>query len=390
MRMRPRIVEAVALTCIALQFVIPRHGVAPDTTPISAAAQTWAGPQRASFPLQHTPRSYLSSARHGRIHPLLYPGNTPPGQCGWVRDCTFQTYVPGATTANWYPNSGGSANTYTDGSAVVLPYVSGTQEAINFGPYDPQSTYSFTLTFDAKVLPVGDADAQLYVGFSTGGGCSYNWFRLFASYGLLHLSVTGYSSPQGYGTSPSGASNQPGPPPVICFLNEYGNHGTIEVSNPVLTISQNGRLVYPPLNSNEILNGYNPSEGNTCACTRSYTSDPVNAATGDFYHTFTDLAVPGRGLPLAFTRTYNSLTAAQDGPVGFGWSENYNILLTTDASGAMTVTQENGTIATFSPTTAGGYEASGRVLASLVKNGGRHGGDRPQRPYLHHRLRHTG
>ena len=37
---------------------------------------------------------------------------------------------------------------------------------------------------------------------------------------------------------------------------------------------------------------------------------PVNCATGDFYHTFTDLAVPGRGLPLDLARTYNSGAAS--------------------------------------------------------------------------------
>ena len=41
-----------------------------------------------------------------------------------------------------------------------------------------------------------------------------------------------------------------------------------------------------------------------CTCT-----DPVDAATGDFFETATDLSLPGAGLPLEFTRTYDAQSA---------------------------------------------------------------------------------
>src|SRR5262249_39190008 len=44
--------------------------------------------------------------------------------------------------------------------------------------------------------------------------------------------------------------------------------------------------------------------GHTNQC--QATSNPVNCATGEFWHTFTDLAVPGRGPTLDLTRTYTS------------------------------------------------------------------------------------
>ena len=47
--------------------------------------------------------------------------------------------------------------------------------------------------------------------------------------------------------------------------------------------------------------------------------DPVNCATGVFWHTFTDFSVPGRGVPLDLTRTYESSEAGTDGPFGYGW-----------------------------------------------------------------------
>jgi len=39
-------------------------------------------------------------------------------------------------------------------------------------------------------------------------------------------------------------------------------------------------------------------------------NDPVNTATGSFFHQETDLSIPSRGLPLTFTRFYNSKAAA--------------------------------------------------------------------------------
>jgi len=39
-------------------------------------------------------------------------------------------------------------------------------------------------------------------------------------------------------------------------------------------------------------------------------SDPVNTATGSFFHQETDLSIPSRGSPLVFTRYYNSKAAA--------------------------------------------------------------------------------
>jgi len=44
--------------------------------------------------------------------------------------------------------------------------------------------------------------------------------------------------------------------------------------------------------------------------TSGTSSDPVNTATGSFFHQETDLSIPSRGSPLIFTRFYNSKAAA--------------------------------------------------------------------------------
>ncbi|HEU5371377.1 MAG TPA: RHS repeat-associated core domain-containing protein [Gaiellaceae bacterium] len=96
---------------------------------------------------------------------------------------------------------------------------------------------------------------------------------------------------------------------------------------------------------------------------------PVNCATGVFWHQWDDLRVPGRGVPLDFQRTYSSQQAAADGPLGFGWTDSYNMSLSFDQASNATVHQEDGSTVTFGPDGSGGYVAAPRVLATLVHNG---------------------
>ncbi|WP_346534398.1 IPT/TIG domain-containing protein [Micromonospora sp. DPT] len=92
---------------------------------------------------------------------------------------------------------------------------------------------------------------------------------------------------------------------------------------------------------------------------------PVNCASGQFFHEFDDLTVPGRGVRLSLSRTYLSGLAGRDGPFGFGWSFSYGLSLTRADDGTVTVRQENGSTVAFSPDGAGGYAPPPRVLASL-------------------------
>jgi RHS repeat-associated protein len=96
--------------------------------------------------------------------------------------------------------------------------------------------------------------------------------------------------------------------------------------------------------------------------------EPVNCLTGEFWHTFEDVTVPGRGLALDFNRTYSSLAASRAGPLGPGWTFDYNPRLATDAAGRVTVTEENGATVTFSPAAGGGFTAPSWIVATLVKN----------------------
>jgi YD repeat-containing protein len=94
--------------------------------------------------------------------------------------------------------------------------------------------------------------------------------------------------------------------------------------------------------------------------------DPVNTATGNFTETDTDLRLNGRGLPLMFSRTYNSLAPNADGPLGFRWSLYDGPTLTVSGS-TVTIAQENGSQVSFNqtgPTTF--VPAAPRFIATLT------------------------
>lgn len=107
----------------------------------------------------------------------------------------------------------------------------------------------------------------------------------------------------------------------------------------------------------------NPDENQT-ACSEAR---PVNCATGTFWHTFTDAEVPGRGVALRFARTYSSMAATTNGPLGFGWTSSYGMRVSFDASGNPTVREENGSAVPFFKN-AGLYFPAAGVLASLTSN----------------------
>ncbi|MDD5033818.1 MAG: SBBP repeat-containing protein [Methylococcaceae bacterium] len=97
-------------------------------------------------------------------------------------------------------------------------------------------------------------------------------------------------------------------------------------------------------------------------------AEPVNTATGNYYYQHADLTVPGRGMAFTFTRTYN----AQDntsGPLGRGWSHNYNLRLTVNGNGSVVVKQADGHEEFYDPNADGSYLSRyPGVHNTLVKN----------------------
>jgi len=76
-------------------------------------------------------------------------------------------------------------------------------------------------------------------------------------------------------------------------------------------------------------------------------NDPVNLSTGNFILEATDLKIPTVGIPLEFTRFYNS-TDTYNGPLGRGWTHNFNTQLTKNNDGSVNITYADGHVLLFS------------------------------------------
>nr|NIN67996.1 hypothetical protein [Anaerolineae bacterium]NIN98080.1 hypothetical protein [Anaerolineae bacterium]NIQ81022.1 hypothetical protein [Anaerolineae bacterium] len=69
--------------------------------------------------------------------------------------------------------------------------------------------------------------------------------------------------------------------------------------------------------------------------------DPVNTSTGNFADEWQDLSIPGPGSSLLVQRTYNSLDS-YEGPLGTGWSLNYDMRLTVTETNVVEMKVEDG------------------------------------------------
>ena len=79
--------------------------------------------------------------------------------------------------------------------------------------------------------------------------------------------------------------------------------------------------------------------GHTTGCVAG---DPVDCASGDFWQTFTDASIAGRGPGLKLTRTYNSLAPSTAGIFGYGWSSSLDQHITFSEDGTPVVTLDDG------------------------------------------------
>ncbi len=105
-------------------------------------------------------------------------------------------------------------------------------------------------------------------------------------------------------------------------------------------------------------------------CRRCH-AQPIDSASGNFYETYVDIAIPGRSPALGESRTYGSLNASYNGPFGYGWSSSYDMHLQLGAGtppSTVDVVQENAAFVSFS-WNGTQYVAPPRVLATLVRNG---------------------
>ena len=110
--------------------------------------------------------------------------------------------------------------------------------------------------------------------------------------------------------------------------------------------------------------GQTEETGHHCNC-----GDPVDASTGDFGESQTDLAIGGLGVGLYLNRTYSAQSAAAaaaPGPFGYGWTSSFGDHLTSEEEGErITLTQADGTTVPFTKS-GSSYEAPAWSLDTLT------------------------
>ncbi|MBX7133995.1 MAG: S-layer homology domain-containing protein [Fimbriimonadaceae bacterium] len=96
-------------------------------------------------------------------------------------------------------------------------------------------------------------------------------------------------------------------------------------------------------------------------------AEPINTATGNYYTSHTDLALPGKGLGFAFTRFYNSADP-YSGPLGKGWTHSLNVTLSESAN-TITIKEVDGQGVTFTGSAGGVYTPQTKgIFDRLQKN----------------------
>jgi RHS repeat-associated protein len=298
---------------------------------------------------------------HGPTNDWLTVGN-PPGTAPtpqttelWFKTSTSENgsflldrHFGGMTM--WLHNGHVDAAAYTtDGATTVL-------ESPSSGYVNGSWHYAvmvadgglFKLYVDAGLVALSPLSAPI-------------WYRTDGIYGEL-----GFASDWNGGGGPGNPTSLPGDLDEVAFYPTALSVGTIRAHYS--DAGYTPPALATPLSTMELGGGHNSGEPQICAC-HQYKARPVDTKTGNFFHTFDDLSIPGRGPALDFSRTYNSYPGltVPNGPLGYGWSATYTSHLTVVGS-AVTVTNDDGAETAF-VYSGGVVTQAGQVTAALTNNG---------------------
>ncbi len=272
----------------------------------------------------------------------------------------FVTLTIAALSLTWglRPASAAGTASYAN-TRLVVPGLTGTSAAAGIHPATATCT-------DPKALCL-PGDKLIHIFDDTKGICTWtnttNWgdgtsvTHVISPGNIVQDEHTYAPGEYTFETSGTGLSTDPN---VTCI--PFDNK--LLVQAPVLA-GPSGPTG-GPITGAELLGGGSPSEPDLgCGCAVS--GDPVNDFSGNLAESPAGLGIPGRGLALDVTETYNSLVAGTDSPLGFGWTMSYLFHLAIDPSGNVTLNEEGNSEIHFT-LSAGVYSAPPRVVATLTKN----------------------
>ena len=98
----------------------------------------------------------------------------------------------------------------------------------------------------------------------------------------------------------------------------------------------------------------------------SFATPGVNTLFGNFVWQEGDVSVPGRGLGVAFARTYNSADPTV-GPLGKGWTHSFNLALTFESASSLVIRMGDGRLERYT-LLAGVWTPPTGVFSTLQNN----------------------
>ena len=105
--------------------------------------------------------------------------------------------------------------------------------------------------------------------------------------------------------------------------------------------------------------------------TSALVADPVDTSNGNLTEAANEIpAVPGKGVPLSFTRYYNS-DSTYSGQLGPKWTNTYSVNVVAEPDGSKTVRYANGKTANFvpgSPPASPSFDAASSTSSSAYSN----------------------
>ncbi len=195
------------------------------------------------------------------------------------------------------------------------------------------------------------------------------------------VAVIGGDSSAGYGQSASFSGAGSTGTATLNYSWNFGDGASASGSSPTTTHNYyplSGATVYRVTLTVTDGNGLTSSASRQITVTgqslgtapsASKSSDPVNLANGNYIYEHVDSRYSSLGFPFEFKRFYNSKDTLSTGlPLGFGWTHNFNIKLTDNATN-LVLTFGDGHQETYIPTD-GYYKGEPGVFSTVTNTGG--------------------